>query len=233
MADLLNAWRSGCDLAEAWFHFAPLDRWEKFDYPDATRLPSGDRLEWSADDWIDADADERAYLQKAISAHFKICSPSASREAQAEMKAWLVSELRNGRLIGLGQLDEPGNTSGIEVVPAFFFDPGNLDWSTSAAITADRRFTKIRIVDASNMLFANNSVDGEKRSPGRPSKIEKIDEAIEALRRDGDLNRFPRAVAIDKVLEHLKCSMEVDVSIGCSRDVIQRAIKRICGVRIG
>ncbi len=234
MADLLKAWRGGYDLAEAWFHLAPPGRWETFDYPEATRRPSGERLEWSADDWVDADADERAYLQQAISAQFKIRSPSASREAQAEMKAWLVSELRNGRLIGLGQLDEPGNTPGIEVVPAFLFDPGNLDWCTSAAITADRRFTKIRVVDASTLpLSMIGSMHGEKRGRGRPTNRGNIYSAIDQLTANGiPLATMERPLAVDCVLDHLKSEMKLTIGPGYSPDVIQKSLLSKLGPRI-
>jgi hypothetical protein len=230
-ADLLKVWRDGPALAEAWFYLAPLEQWTRFDYPEATRRPPKEALDWNAEDWADADADERADLQKAVSAQFQVRSPVASRTAQIEMKAWLLSALRSGGLIGIGRPGDPEGHTDLEVVPPFLFDPRHVDWERSGLNDGERTFTFIRVVKP-NTSSPAQTIEQPKRKRGRPTNRDNIDIAIEQLLKNGvtvDVMRRPDAVTT--IQSYLADEMGVDLSAGYEPSTIQKKLTAKCDTR--
>jgi hypothetical protein len=231
-ADLLKAWRGGSDLAEAWFHLAPLEQWARFDYPEATRRRSKETAEWNESDWIDADADDRSDLQKALSAQFQIRSPSASRAAQVEMKSWLLSELRRGAFVGVGRNADAEDKSGLETVPSFLFDPRHVDWERSTLRGRNRSFAEIRVVVA-EAVTAVPDVPAYK-AIGRPSKSDQVMLAIEGMIAEGvDFNSIGRGEAEQKILTYAKATLGADTRKGFSTPVVRRALVARCGKLFG
>jgi hypothetical protein len=226
--DLLKIWRSSADLAEAWFHLAPGDRWVRFDYPEAVRRPAKEAVEWCADDWMEADADERAHFQSTILARFQIRSPAAADAAQAEMKAWLLEALRNGALVGIGRRGDAGAGASPEIIPAFLFDDRHVDWEGSRLRVDGRAFTQIRVISKDEMAAVSETP--AYRTLGRPSKKDKIMQAIDGLIAEGvDFNAIGRGEAEQKVRNFAKERLGEDLKRGFSQPVVRKAIVARCG----
>ena len=226
-ADLLATWRSGCALSDAWFHLAPSERWRKWEFPEATRRAALESLVWR-DDWLSADEDERQGMLNATARLIEVRSPTTAREAEFEMKTWLLQAVRDGQLAGIGRLSDGAGE--LHVVPGVLFDQRYVRWESSAVADGVRSFGDVMVVPAESL--AAEAQPAPRRKPGRGSKIDQVLQAIRALQIAGiNLNAMKRRDAYKAVRNYARDNLDADMENGFSDPVIQRALVRSVGTR--
>jgi hypothetical protein len=155
-----------------------------------------------------------------------------------EMQGRLAKKLADGKLVASGYRTKPTVSTSAESVPAILFsDSCGISWHENAVEAAGQRFELITVTKPPigaldiETLAAPQKLAPKSR-PGRPSKIELINEIIDELQNSGvQLNSKPRGVARDLIIEaaiKTGCSKNAD---GFSEPVIQRALFRKFGQR--
>ena len=217
---IAEAWQLGADLSRSWFHLAPETRWRKFEYPEATRRASSEQFQIDEASYQNADPDERKAMREFIGRQMMVRSPVRSKEAQCEMKAWLLHELRSGRLIGVGKSDT--TSQALSAVPLSFWDPDQVDWEKGVVGPTERRFSEVRVVMPE---IVHRPEAGEKARSGRPSQSDKVECAINfLLSSNSAFGLSSRKVQYEAVRSYIRDELHIPIDSDFSNPVIQRAL---------
>lgn len=155
-----------------------------------------------------------------------------------EMQRQLAKKLSDGKLVASGYRTKPNVSTSVESIPAVVFsDFRAILWHENAVEAGGQRFELVtvtkplieeRVMEPLAMLIKIEP----KNRPGRPSKIQLIDNIIEELQDSGaQLNSKSRGLARTLIIETAIKTGRARNEDGFSVPVIQRALYRKFGQR--